>query len=348
MSDHDVYRDDMARDRLSDLDVEMVLTGGIPEGPRLARLANLLQMAHEGHDLTPEPEVTARFAAEAARIATSSTAIGSPRLARPRSSASIWNRPIAATTAGFALVLGMSGVAVASDSAAPGDLLYGIDRTLESIGIGAGGATERVSEASTLLDRGQVPEAIEHVADETSADDVMSAEATAALQAAAEAVAANGQGNTSVGESVGAMLDEISRMLQDDELDGAMFGRRVSELARSIRDEADPGEGSADSEPGNQGNQGRGQGQGPPDEPPGNPDQGPKGPPDDAGGNGPPDDAGQAPDGNGNAGGKGQSEGNGPPGGGGPPAGNENSGGNGQGSGNGQGNGPPGDPPGRP
>lgn len=348
MSNHDVYRDDMARDTFSDLDVEMVLAGGIPESPELARLATLLQTAHHGHARTPDPEAITRFAAEAARIATSSAPSGSSRPARPRSSASIWNRRIATTTAGFALVLGTSGVAVASDSAAPGDLLYGIDRTLESVGIGAGGASERVSEASTLLDRGQVQEAIEHVADETSADDFMSAEATAALQAAAEAVAANGQGNTSVGASVGAMLDEISQMLQDDELDGAMFGRRVSELARSIRDEADPGEGAADPEPGNQGNQGQGQGQGPPDEPPGNPDQGPKGPPDDAGGNGPPDDAGQAPDGNGNAGGKGQSEGNGPPGGGGPPAGNENSGGNGQGSGSGQGNGPPGDPPGRP
>jgi hypothetical protein len=45
----------------------------------------------------------------------------------------------------------MSGVAVAANRAAPGDALYGIDRALEKIGIGAGGAQERLAGAKASM-----------------------------------------------------------------------------------------------------------------------------------------------------------------------------------------------------
>jgi hypothetical protein len=48
------------------------------------------------------------------------------------------------------VALGVTGMAWAADSAVPGDWNYGLDRALESIGIGAGGSTERFVEQISL------------------------------------------------------------------------------------------------------------------------------------------------------------------------------------------------------
>ena len=48
------------------------------------------------------------------------------------------------------MIVGMTGVAVASDSAVPGDWNYGIDRALEAVGIGEGGAAERLQELAAI------------------------------------------------------------------------------------------------------------------------------------------------------------------------------------------------------
>ena len=52
----------------------------------------------------------------------------------------------------LAVVLAFSGVAMAADGASPGDLLYGVDRALESVGIGAGGIDERLAEFDSRHD----------------------------------------------------------------------------------------------------------------------------------------------------------------------------------------------------
>ena len=69
---------------------------------------------------------------------------------RPRRAA----RRMVALAASFALLIAMSGIALAADDAAPGDLLYGIDRAFELIGIGDGGIEERISEFHTLIAHG--------------------------------------------------------------------------------------------------------------------------------------------------------------------------------------------------
>ena len=53
-----------------------------------------------------------------------------------------------ALAATMATVMGLSGVALAVDGATPGDWYYGLDTALEAIGIGAGGAEERLLEAA--------------------------------------------------------------------------------------------------------------------------------------------------------------------------------------------------------
>jgi len=58
------------------------------------------------------------------------------------------NRATAAATS-LLVVGGMTGVAWAADGAAPGDFLYGIDTALEAVGIGAGGAEERLAEIAS-------------------------------------------------------------------------------------------------------------------------------------------------------------------------------------------------------
>lgn len=70
-------------------------------------------------------------------------------------------RRMATIAASAALLVAMSGVAMAADGAAPGDALYGIDRALETIGIGDGGLDERLGEFDFLLHHGEEERALE-------------------------------------------------------------------------------------------------------------------------------------------------------------------------------------------
>lgn len=72
---------------------------------------------------------------------------------------------VAAVAASVIVSLGgFTGVAVAAQSAAPGDFLYGMDRALESVGIGRGGTPERLDEAATLVRGGETQAGLEHAA----------------------------------------------------------------------------------------------------------------------------------------------------------------------------------------
>jgi hypothetical protein len=79
-----------------------------------------------------------------------------------------WRSPqVALASLGF-LVFGNLGIAAASNSAVPGDLLYPVDRAYESaaglVGLDLGGAPERLEEAAVLIDRGEFETAIEPLA----------------------------------------------------------------------------------------------------------------------------------------------------------------------------------------
>ncbi len=292
MSGRDVYGYEMARNRFSDHDVELLLSGGIPEEEGLARLAPLLQTMRRLHVRVPDEEAISRFATQAAETAAAAPAESATPPSHNRFTVLGSSRRFAAAAVGFALVMGMTGVAAASNGAAPGDPLYGIDRSLEALGIGDGGSAERIAEARHLLDGGHLSEAIAHAAEAVRSEEGEASQsdkspASDALLDAADNVARSGSGEFR--ESVTAMLNEIAEMIDSEEFDGVDFGQRVAELARSlgrgngIDNAPEPGPPTGNDS----------QGDGPPDDVPAGPPQGTPGePPDSVPGNppaGPPD-----------------------------------------------------------
>ncbi len=72
-------------------------------------------------------------------------------------------RRAAATAASAMLIVAsLAGVAVAADHSGPGDILYGLDRALEAIGVGSGGGSERLEEAEGLIDNGNYRDGLSH------------------------------------------------------------------------------------------------------------------------------------------------------------------------------------------
>lgn len=279
--------------RISDQDIERLVQGNGPENEELARLGEALQSWQADFTRTPTDEQVAAFASQAAVIARQTRPEPTPKATRAPSK----NRfralkaKLATAMAAVLIVSGMTGVAVASDGAAPGDALYGLDRALESVGINNGGAAERIEEAQALLDAGLVGEAVEHTA-EAFEDDETATEVVNALLNAADRVRTNA-GNRNATDTANSVADMLETLAAAEK--GPGFGQMVSEMARNIngttpektgqppelpdQSNGDPpqnnSENSGEPERGNQGNQGnqgnRGnQGnQGPPDEPPG-------------------------------------------------------------------------------
>lgn len=312
MRDHDVYEDDMSSKRFSDAEVERILTGQTPDNSELALLGSVLTAVHAVEPIEPGQDLTATFASQAASIARAGA--GKTPEAKPvrrRSSlVTIQDRLAIVAVAMFVLV-GMSGLAVAADASAPGDILYGLDRALERIGINDGAAEERLAEAGALADRGELIAAIVHAAsaierpaDEDDESIPSVAEAATALREAADSVEGGDDQLPSeeVQTAVSAMLSEMAQLMGDPDLDGAEFGRRVSEMARSIGDGHDSDDRARPGPPDRTENdrERRPDDAGPPDDAPG-------GPPEDIPG-GPPDDVPGGP-----AGGSGGSLGGGPP-----------------------------------
>ena len=165
-------------------------------------------------------------------------------------------RAAAAIAATVVSVGGLGGVAYASNGSGPGDLLYGLDRALEAVGIGNGGAAERISEAMVLTEHGSPAHGLEHAAT------VVPEQAGPVLDAAAVVgPSANGE----VNDQVLALLTYISENL------GNIDGQTVADLAHAIggKPEDTPGEPPS------------GLPVGPPDDTPvGPPGQTPVGPPD--------------------------------------------------------------------
>lgn len=238
----------MLRDKMSNRDVERLLCGDSPENKALTPLAPMFSAFHNVTWPAPADEAVATLASAAATIAGSATPSATLKAsppARSRFLAPALQRGLATGLAGVLIVSGLAGVAVASDDSAPGDLLYGLDRALESIGVGAGGATERVSEAWALFDRGEIAEAVGHAfrtvgVSDTEQPNARISDETAdnadALRTAAGYIGADDAkgGSLEVHAAVAAMLNEMAAMLEDPALEGEDFGQSVAEMARLL------------------------------------------------------------------------------------------------------------------
>lgn len=219
MSRRDDYVSDMPGMPITDTDVEALLSRREPYDRELRGLSSALaRLELQRLDIRVEERVGV-FSLRAAALARQS---GMPSTV----TVPLWRRvgPRLVTSAlSMMLVIGISGVAVASDAAAPGDLLYGIDRALETIGINDGGVTERLEEAATMADHGQTVEALEHAAEAVLGT---SPEAADALQHAAEAGAQ--------GQDVNAAVAEMLQWMATADNIGSDFGQGVAERARAL------------------------------------------------------------------------------------------------------------------
>lgn len=271
MSDFGVYDDEMLNNRFSDQDVERLLSGGMPEDEDLAGLTPILETLHGGERRPLPEERIARFAAQAAEIATSTrpelagTAV--PERTATRSRRFVWalRQKMATGLAAALLLSGMTGVAAASNGAAPGDILYGLDRALEEVGFLDGGAAERIAEAQSLFNEGQVADAVAHAAEavqveidgdvEANVEVMTSQEASDALISAADRLRLLSNDDDAsievIGDDVLVNVADLLRYIAEPGEDtGSDFGQEVASRARQISGEsneaADTGADNAD------------------------------------------------------------------------------------------------------
>lgn len=222
------YEGEMNPLAISDVDIERILRGRAPEGPGLSRLVSVIDELRSQGDARLRPEVIARhvsMAAEAARAALPPQATPTPAKRAPR-----WRfvPRLGTALATFALLIGMTGVSIAADAAAPGDLLYGIDLALERIGVGAGGPAERIAEGKKLAIGGMPVEALDHVSSALGSED---SRAARALSDAAERLKVDPEIDVAQADAeVAAILEWMSTA----HLEGREFGQGVAERAQAL------------------------------------------------------------------------------------------------------------------
>ena len=140
---------------LIDRDLDLLIDGIQSFSDDLAPLESFVNSLGSLDDTAPSAEFLELHAAEAAAAAqTPQAAIAGTGLTARRRLALGLSRRVTAGAASLMMILGMTGVAWASDSAVPGDWNYVIDLALEVIGVGAGGAEERIQELALIAESG--------------------------------------------------------------------------------------------------------------------------------------------------------------------------------------------------
>ncbi len=145
------------------------------------------------------------------------------RGSRPSLIGRLHTRAAAVATAALVTFGGLGGVALAANGAVPGDTLFGLDRALETVGIGNGGNAERLNEVKALVDQGRADSGLEHAARIVEGN----TGAQAALLAAAERI--RGLDQAASHEGVATLLTYLSENV------GSVDGATVAELARAVR-----------------------------------------------------------------------------------------------------------------
>lgn len=180
----------------SDEQAEALIRGEDPQDPDLVGLADLVgSLRTLGHGEIAE-DIADRHVAMVAREVSVSPQVGSlheparsgsaPRTRRRLVLSSLLSSMLAKVLAASVAVAAVgTGLGVAADNAVPGEALSGLDRAMEGVGLGDGGAAERIEEAQSLVDV-DLPGAVGTAGDavETFGD----GEAAAALLQAADRI----------------------------------------------------------------------------------------------------------------------------------------------------------------
>ena len=220
-------------------DVEALLSGDIPTHPALVELVGFIEQMRDLGDSSPSADIARVHVSAAAAISRVQTA-DLPRRDSPIGR--LWVRLVptpAIAVAAFVLLLGMSGVAAASNSSVPGDPLYGIDLAIERLGIGSGGTGERIEEAGVLLDRGMPSEALTHLSSAVlTSDDSAAADALHQAALRVKARAQSPDENAAIQSAVGGILE----WMRQNHSRGNAYGHDVENMAKEIgREKADIG-----------------------------------------------------------------------------------------------------------
>jgi hypothetical protein len=228
---------------VSEQEIERLLTGSPGGNGALSDLAPFVEMMRAYESYIPSDHIVDRLASEAAALARASrstVSAGRRSQPRPRLTWRALTPRIATAALSIVVLAGITGVAAAADAASPGHGLYGLDRALERIGIGAGSTGERLEEANQLLTEGQTLQALEHAAEAVEG----AAAAKAALDIAIDRVetAAN-ENSAAVQEKVGALLNYMSENIgADSGVDGREFGQGIADIARGIAPASESGD----------------------------------------------------------------------------------------------------------
>lgn len=255
-----VYKSDMSDRRLTDQDIERLLSGKAPEDEEFAALSAFVEILRAGATHTPSQATVEHWATEASELARSARLDLSPRIdavgrySQPRRSTLRIKRKIAVVLASLFVLAGLTGVAVAADDAAPGDALYSLDTALASIGIFDGGPAEVANEAAHLATEGKIAEALAHAAnavaqagsdgddeaedeEEVETEDEVETEndvegAVEALNAAATSVRSNdNEVSFQTRDNVATMIEAIATQLSEG---GQVDGEAVAAMAKEI------------------------------------------------------------------------------------------------------------------
>lgn len=208
----DDYRGGMAwGNEISHEEAEAVLSGTLSSSTAGGLVGVMDKIRREAD--SDQSAFIATFARIAAAEAATSVVAPSAPVARSRSRSALALVPVrraAATLASAMLVVAsFTAVAVAADHAGPGDMLYGLDRALETIGIGSGGASERLAEAKGLIDNGDYTDGLSHATDVLESSPANDAPRNAIADATARLEAAPDEAAAATRESVALLLSYL-------------------------------------------------------------------------------------------------------------------------------------------
>lgn len=235
LAGHDVYEIEMPPGTLLDNDVELLLTGDVPDDYSLADLAPVVASLRAEYAVAvPESQVVREGAglAAAARRAAADTAGAQPT---PRPHRKL-RRKLVSLLAAAVLLGATTGVAYAVEDSLPGDAFYGLKRAFETVGLLNGGVEARIAEAEGLFASGKVDEALAHAAEAAESGDPKALEAAQGLQRAAEALRSNEQGSDRATDVRSQVADRFDWMATTEDT-GRDFGEGVAERAANSSEE---------------------------------------------------------------------------------------------------------------
>lgn len=204
------------RDHRRDDELDRLIEG-TSDRPELSGLIRALDAMRAKGDPTVDDDLIASYVDEAVTASLRLASRPRPGAGASRRRFRLLGRPAMIGLASMlVLVIGMSGAALAANGSKPGDSLYGLDRAFEAIGIGNGGAEERLSEARALFVSGDLTRMLDHITHVVPAEAEATMDATQALRAAAESMRSraitSGETLTGVSELLSYLTNNLDRL----------------------------------------------------------------------------------------------------------------------------------------